>query len=279
MILVAGGTGRLGTLVVSQLADRGLEVRVLTREPARAAQLAGVATEIATGDVRDRASIERAMGGVTTVVSAVHGFAGPGHVTPASIDRDGNANLVDAAAAAGAHVVLMSVVGVSAGSPMELFRAKHDAEEHLRANGAPWTIVRSTAFVELWAEIMRKPLVFGRGDNPINFVSVHDVAAVVVRAVVDPNLRGQILEVGGPQNVTFNELAALLQQARGRSGKIHHVPRAILRALAPLARQPRAAITMDTADMRFDVKGRSDLPLTDLRTALLRVTSESHQKA
>jgi uncharacterized protein YbjT (DUF2867 family) len=279
MILVAGGTGRLGTLVVSQLAEKGLEVRVLTREPARAAQLAGVATEIATGDVRDRASIERAMGGVTIVVSAVHGFAGPGHVTPASIDRDGNANLVDAAAASRADVVLMSVVGVSADSPMALFRAKHDAEEHLRASGAPWTIVRSTAFVELWAEIMRKPLVFGRGDNPINFVSVHDVAAVVVRAVVDPNLRGQILEVGGPQNVTFNELAALLQRARGRSGKIHHVPRSILRALAPLARQPRAAITMDTADMRFDVTGRSDLPLTDLATALSRLTSESHQTA
>ena len=279
MILVAGGTGRLGTLVVSQLAERGLEVRVLTRDPIRAAHLADVATEIATGDVRDRASIERAMDGVKTVVSAVHGFAGPGHVTPASIDRDGNANLVDTAGAAGADVVLMSVVGVAADSPMELFRAKNNAEEHLRASGAPWTIVRSTAFVELWAEIMEKPLVFGRGDNPINFVSVHDVAAVAVRAVVDPNLRGQILEVGGPQNLTFNELAAILQEVRGRTRRIHHVPRSILRAMAPLARQPRAAITMDTADMSFDVTGRSDLPLTDLRTALSRVTSESNRKA
>jgi NADH dehydrogenase len=212
-------------------------------------------------------------------VSAVHGFAGPGHVTPASIDRDGNAKLVDVAAAAGADVVLMSVVGVSADSPMELFRAKNSAEVHLRASGAPWTIVRSTAFIELWAEIMEKPLVFGRGENPINFVSVHDVAAVVVRAVVDPILRGQILEVGGPQDVTFNQLAALLQEVRGHTRKVHHVPRSILRAMAPLARQPRAAITMDTADMRFDVTGRSDLPLTDLRTALSRLTSESNRRS
>ncbi|HTL83613.1 MAG TPA: NAD(P)H-binding protein [Acidimicrobiia bacterium] len=279
MMLVAGGTGRLGTLVVSQLVEKGFEVRVLTRDPARAAHLTGVATEIATGDVRDRASIERTMDQVRTVVSAVHGFAGPGHVTPASIDRDGNANLVDSAAAAGADVVLMSVVGASADSPMELFRAKHDAEEHLRTSGAPWTIVRSTAFVELWAEIMRKPIVFGRGDNPINFVSVHDVAAVVVRAAIDPNVRGQILEVGGPQNVTFNELAMLLQQARGTGGKIRHVPRSVLRALAPFGRQPRAAITMDTADMRFDVTGRTDLPLTELGTALSRVASGPHPKA
>lgn len=273
MILVAGGTGRLGSLLVSQLATSGLDVRVLTRDPRRASHLSGVATEIASGDVRDRPSIERAMVGVSTVVSAVHGFAGPGRVTPASVDRAGNANLVDAAATAGADVVLMSVVGASAHSPMELFRAKHDAEAHLRASGAPWTIVRSTAFVELWAEIMKKPLVFGRGDNPINFVSVRDVAAVAARAVVDPSLRRQVLEVGGPQNLTFNELAALLQEVRGSTGKVHHVPRSILRAMAPLARQPRAGITMDTADMTFDVTGRSDLPLTDLRTALSRAAA------
>jgi uncharacterized protein YbjT (DUF2867 family) len=190
MILVAGGTGRLGTLVVSHLAAGGRDVRVLTRDPTRAHHLPDGVAEIVNGDVRDRASIERALRGVTTVVSAVHGFAGPGRVSPASVDRDGNANLVDVATAAGADVVLMSVVGASVDSPMELFRAKHAAEQHLRESGTPWTIVRATAFVELWAEIMAKPIVFGRGNNPINFVSVGDVAAVVERAVVDAGLRG-----------------------------------------------------------------------------------------
>jgi uncharacterized protein YbjT (DUF2867 family) len=271
LILVTGGTGRLGTLVVSRLAAGGHDVRVLTRDPTRARHLPGT-IEIVNGDVRDRPSIERAMRGVTTVVSAVQGFAGPGRVSPASVDRDGNANLVDVAAAAGADVVLMSVVGASADSPMELFRAKHDAEQHLRASGTPWTIVRATAFVELWVDIMAKPIIFGRGDNPINFVSVRDVAAVVERSVVDAGLRGHVLEVGGPQNMTFNELAALLQDVRGQSRKVRHVPRSVLRAFAPLARQPRAGITMDTTDMTFDAsKARTDytdLPMTDLRAAL-----------
>ena len=273
MILVAGGTGRLGSLVVARLVDRGLEVRVLTREAKRADHLPA-GPQIAIGDVRDRASIDRAMEGVTVVVSAVQGFAGPGHVTPAAIDRDGNANLVDAAAAVGAAVVLMSVVGASAESPMELFRAKHDAEEHVRAAGIAWTIVRATAFVELWAQIMTKPIVFGRGNNPINFVSVDDVAAVVERAVIDDSLRGQTLEVGGPENLTFNELADLLQDVRGGERKVRHVPRWVLRTMAPIARQPRAGITMDTADMTFDAATArapyADLPVTDLRAALTR---------
>jgi NADH dehydrogenase len=274
MIAVAGGTGRLGSLVVTRLAARGLAVRVLTRDPARARHLAEAATEVVTCDVRDRASVERAMQGATTIVSAVHGFAGPGRVSPATVDRDGNTNLVDTATALDAGVVLLSVIGASPNNPMELFRAKYDAEQHLRASTTRWTIVRAAAFIELWAEIMNGAPVFGRGENPINFVSVNDVAAVVERAVTDTGLRGHLIEVGGPQNITFNELAALLQQVRGRPAKVRHIPRWLLRSLAPFARQARAAIAMDNADMTFDpVAGHNalaDQPMTDIQTALNR---------
>lgn len=271
MILVAGGTGRLGTRVVLRLAARGLDVRVLTRDPARARHLAGAAS-IVTGDVRDRASLEPSLRGVTTVVSAVHGFAGPGRVSPASVDRDGNANLVDAAAAVGADVVLVSVVGASATSPMDVFRAKFAAEQHLQASGVRWTIVRAAAFVELWAEIMSNPIVFGRGENPINFVSVDDVAAVVERTVVDAGLRGQTLEVGGPENLTFNELAELLQRTRGSTAKVRHVSPRLLRVMAPFQRKARAAIAMDTTDMRFDAAAQAfaGQPVTSVEAALAR---------
>ena len=211
------------------------------------------------------------------VVSAVHGFAGPGHVSPESVDRAGNANLVDAAAGVGADVVMLSVVGTSAEHPMELFRAKHAAEAQLRASGVRWTIVRATAFVELWAEIMAKPIVFGRGENPINFVSVEDVSVVVERAVIDSRLRGKVIEVGGPQNLTFNQLAALIQNMRGRPAKVRHVPRVLLRAIAPLARQPRAAIAMDTIDMTFDAAAPGhalvELPMTDIQVALAQAAN------
>jgi uncharacterized protein YbjT (DUF2867 family) len=273
-ILVAGGSGRLGTLLVKRLAAKGLEVRVLTRDPARAHHLAGLATEIVQGDVRDLASVNAAMVGVTTVVSAVHGFAGPGRVSPESVDRDGNANVVDAAAAVRADVVLMSVVGASPEHTMELFRAKYAAEQRLRSSDVRWTIVRSTAFVQLWAEIMARPIVLGRGENPINFVSADDVAGALERAVVDDGLRGTVLEVGGPQNLTFNELAELLQRTREQQATIRHVPRWLLQTMAPFARQARAAVAMDTIDMTFDATPHrlafADVPLTSVETALTR---------
>jgi NADH dehydrogenase len=243
--------------------------------------------DVARGDVRDAASVGRALRGVGTVISAVHGFAGPGGVSPASVDRVGNANLIDAAALAGAAFVLVSVVGASPGHPIGLFRAKHGAEETLRTSGIPWTIVRATTFMETWATIMNQPLqasgkipVFGRGDNPVNFVSATDVAALTALAVTDPGLRGQVLELGGPDNLTFNQLATIVQETTGRRGTVRHIPRPALQAMAwatatikpALARQARAALAMDTLDMTFDPaptrRAFPDLPETDIRLAL-----------
>jgi len=269
MILLAGGTGRLGTVLAARLTGQGQAVRILTRDPARASQLAVQGAEIATGDVRDRASLTAAVRGADVVVSAVHGFAGPGRVSPATVDFQGNVNLIDAASAAHAEVVLMSVVGAAASSPMELARMKHAAEEHLRASGTPWTIVRATAFLELWTDILGKtaarsgrPVVFGRGDNPINFVSVMDVAALVEHAVTDPATRGRTLEIGGPDNLTFNQLAAAIQAAAGRTSTPRHVPPLALELIAHtagrlrpgLGRQARAALVMDGTDLTGTVR-------------------------
>jgi uncharacterized protein YbjT (DUF2867 family) len=266
MILVAGGTGILGSRLVDRLLSRGLRVRILTRDGSRVPRRERENLEVAAGDVRVRASVTQAMTGVATVVSAIHGFAGPGG-SPASVDRDGNANLIDGAGAVNATVVLMSVIGASANSPMELFRMKHAAEQHLRASGVPWTIVRANPFLETWVGLLQttagasgRPLVFGRGDNPISFISADDVAALLEHVVTDSSTRGQTVEIGGARGLTLNQLAAAVQKASGRDGGPRHVPRPMLRGMAmvlgpvkpELARQAQAALVMDSSDLRFD---------------------------
>ncbi|HEY1640177.1 MAG TPA: SDR family oxidoreductase [Streptosporangiaceae bacterium] len=286
MILVAGGTGRLGTLLVGSLTRRGEKVRVLTRDPQRAAHLAGV-TEVVTGDVRDPASLGPAVAGTDTVVSAVHGFTGSRGISLATVDRDGNASLCDAAREHGASLVLMSVVGAAAASPLELFRMKHAAERYVAGSGVPVTIVRATAFLELWIDLLRqtagqsgRPLVFGRGDNPVNFVSALDVAALLDHVIGDPAARGGVLEIGGPANLTLNQLAGAVQAADGRTRPPRHLPRPVLRVMAStagrarpeLGRQVRTALAMDTADLTFDAAAARQrypgLPSTSLTQVL-----------
>ena len=184
MILVAGGTGRLGTLIVERLEAQGHRVRALSHH--------------SDGDLRR--ITDESLNDVSVVVSAVTGFPAQ---PPADVDRDGNVALIDAAERAGADVVLVSVLGATADSPMELFRMKHVAEEHLRRSRCGWTIVRPDAFEETWVEILEqtagrrcRPLVFGRGDNPFAWVSVQTVATEVVRAANDPRCAAALSTCG-----------------------------------------------------------------------------------
>jgi uncharacterized protein YbjT (DUF2867 family) len=279
VILVAGGTGRVGGEVVRLLNGKGLAVRVLSRNLEAATGKGAQSVEFVAGDVRDPASLERAVAGVSTVVSTVTGFA-PGEPGPRAIDDEGNRALIRAARAAGAeHFVLVSIAGASPSHQLEIHRAKHRAEEELRGSGLAWTIVRPTVLMETWTMVVGEPIrkggrarVFGRGDNPVNFVSADDVAGFVVGAVLDRALRGVILEVGGPENLTLNQVVALCQETCARFGPVAHVPLPMLRlasVLVPrlkpdIGRLIEAAVDMDTSDMSFDA-GTLQLRFPDAR--------------
>ena len=117
MILVTGGTGTLGREVVRRLLDAGERVRVMTRDRRRASGLPPAA-DIVEGDLCDEASVTSALRGCQHVVSAAHGFVGPGKPTPEAVDREGNRRLIRAAVAANVErFVLLSVVGAGAEHP------------------------------------------------------------------------------------------------------------------------------------------------------------------
>ncbi len=257
MIVVAGGTGRLGSKIVSRLVTAGHPVRVLARG------LTGTVpegAELVRGDVRSSDDVARALEGAEVVVSAVQGFAGPGKVSPRTVDRQGNQRLIAGAARAGADVVLVSVTHASSESPLEIAREKYAAEQCLCEARVGWTVVRSAAFVELWVEILEKtagrshrPVVFGRGDRPLWWVSVGDVADVVTGVVLDRSARGSTIDVVGPAGLTLEELAQKVMAAHDWSGSPRHIPPAALLvgsvtvgALVPsIRRQLRAALAMD----------------------------------
>jgi uncharacterized protein YbjT (DUF2867 family) len=259
VILVAGGTGTLGRDLVAELADAGHAVRVLTRSRDHAE---GLPVDVVVGDIGDPAAVGAAVRGCSTVISAVHGFTGGRGRGPDAVDRRGNHHLVQAAVEGGVeHFVLLSVHDARPDHPMSLHRAKFAAEQDLRTSGLRWTILRPTAYLETWIDVLGgKPgggpaLVFGRGTNPINFVSVHDVSTVITRVVDDPTPHEEPIDVAGPQDLTMVEFTRLLGAQR-----IRRIPRAALRVLAvaarpvapAFARQAAAAIVMDTEDMTCD---------------------------
>jgi uncharacterized protein YbjT (DUF2867 family) len=268
VIVVAGGSGTLGTRLLALLGDRGLDLRILARDPDKARSLVGSKVEIVPGDVTDAPTLERAVAGARTVVSAITGFGPARDVSPRSVDWQGNANLIRAARAAGVeHFILLSVCQAAADHPIELFRMKYRAEEELRASGLAWTIIRPTAYMETWVHVLGDPLLetgstrmFGRGENPINFVSAHDVAGFVDLAVMDRAMRGVTVDAGGPENLTMSQVVETFQAVTGGRGKVSHVPLPMLRVMSSLMKPfnptmaglARASVVLDTRDMTLD---------------------------
>lgn len=262
MITVVGGTGRLGRVVVASLTARNTPVRVVSRHAGSAATSSDphlAAAELVEADVADPRQARAAIAGSSHVVAAMTGMNPRGGAGPQAVDRDAAIVLVDAAADAGCHLVLVSVVGAAPDSPIELFRMKAAAEAHLRASAVPWTIVRATAFAELWNDVVTdsagrdgRARLLGPAQNPMNFVKVDDVAAAVVRALDDSAFVGQCIEVRGSDNLSLTDYAARLT---GRPPK--HLPTALVRTLAigaqpfapGLARIARQALAMEQVDL------------------------------
>lgn len=270
MILAIGATSSLGRLVVPQLLEKGEKVRAMTRTPEKAEDLRTLGAEVVKGDLRDPESVVKACRGIEKVIAMSHSFIGRGSSSPQIVDDKGNRGLIDAAKAEGVkHFVFTSVLGARGDHPIDFFQIKYKIEEYLKQSGLTYIIIRASAFMEFWASMVGQPIIdsgktkiFGNGKNPINFVSVEDVAKFAVLALQNPEAQNRVIEVGGPENLTFEEVVNTFERVTGKTAKVSHVPlpamrimKVIVGAFNPaLGRMITSGIHNDTADMTFDMK-------------------------
>jgi NAD(P)H dehydrogenase (quinone) len=211
LIGVTGATGRVGSRVARQLADAGLEQRLIVRDPSRAPELPGATVAQATYDEPGEA-----LAGVHTLLM-VSAAEHP--------DRVGqHLRFLDAAKAAGVeHVVYTSFLAAAPDSTFTLGRHHWATEEHLRGLGVRWTFLRDS----LYADFL--PLMAGEdgvirgpaGDGRVGAVAIDDVADVAVTVLKDPGSHvGQAYDLTGPRTVSLAEVAALLS-AQGTPTTFH----------------------------------------------------------
>ena len=236
-VLVTGGTGFVGTHVVNRLLQRGHEVAVLARDPAKTRNRYNRPVEAVAGDVLDPASFASAASGREALVHLVGIIHEKGRQTFDRMHREAAANAVAAAGSAGALRLLhMSAVGSSEDSPSEYGRSKAAGEKAVRASGLDWTIFRPSiifgpgdGFVSLLAPIVRYNPgfipVIGPGTTRFQPVSVYDVARLFSDALEKPETSGQTYEIGGPDVFTLNDVYREIAAAVGKPRKpLLHLP-------------------------------------------------------
>lgn len=240
-VLVVGATGFMGRESVRQLLQAGMQVRAMTRTPEKAADLKQLGAEVVQGDLIDPASLEKACQDMEAVVSAAHSLLGGGKYSSRAVDLAGHLSLVDAAKAAGVqHIVYASLLGLTPDSPLEFARYKNAVEQYIQSSGMHYTILRLPAFMEWHAHIFLgkgilekgQTSILGAGEDKVNFISACDVAKFVVIGLTNARACDRVLDVGGPSNITKNDLAKMYMEFSGKQAKVSHLPKPMMRVMS-----------------------------------------------
>lgn len=266
MILVVGATGQLGSGIVRELSRAGSPARAFVRPGAAVADLAGLeGVEIAIGDLRDGASVDRALEGVTHVVATANTVAPRRGDRRRDILDRGYAALIAGAEREGVEqFVFVSVPRTPHQEQSPELRWKRINEERLIDSGVPHTILRFPMFTEVWLALsgssipergearstLQRPfpftrrfrrvtgrmvegrgrlLVSGRPDTRQAFISIHDVARITAAAVGRPAVVDRVLEIGGPEILDWHAIAEIWSRLLDRPVRVTTTPRAVFR--------------------------------------------------
>jgi uncharacterized protein YbjT (DUF2867 family) len=239
-IVVIGGTGLIGSKVVARL--RGSDHDVLAAAP-------NTGVNTVTGE-----GLSAALDGAEVVID----LANSPSFEPSAVMHFFTAherNLLAAEARAGIrHHVALSIVGDDRSPDIGYFRAKVAQEDLIKASGIPYTIIRSTQFMEF----LRSIAASGADGNIVRIspglfqpIAADDVAAIVAEVALAPPRNG-IIEIAGPERAPFNEFVARYLKAVGDPRKVLSDPEARYyggrveeRSLVPLGEARLGRIGLD----------------------------------
>jgi uncharacterized protein YbjT (DUF2867 family) len=230
-VVVTGATGQQGGAVVRTLLERGHAVRAVTRDldSAKAGALAKAGATLVRASLEDTTALTKALEGATSLFAVTTPFEkGP----EAEVQQGISA--ADAAKAAGVHLVFNSVGSANRQTGVPHFDSKYEVEKHIARIGVRATVLAPVYFME--------NLYFGREQlakgvyatalpptRRLAQIAVADIGAVAVRLLEDPGrFAGKRFDLGGDE-LTGNDVVAILSRVTGRPFSYVQVPLDIIR--------------------------------------------------
>ena len=223
-ILLLGSTGFVGRGVAHKILDAGHPLRVLVRDPMKAAAFKVRGAQVVVGDALNLQSVTQAAQGVECIISLVAARRNAPQDMLA-VNQDGPRILGQAAIAAGVTSVLfVSAIGSKLDPHFKYFSSRWMGEQDLAKTGVAGTILRFSIIIGEDGGIVRDferaivgpfAIIPGSGQAQIQPILREDAARCIVEAVSKPELLGKIIELGGPEVVTYETIFDWFLQARG----------------------------------------------------------------
>ncbi|MBB4063022.1 SDR family oxidoreductase [Gellertiella hungarica] len=203
-VLVLGATGTIGSKVAALLVARGEKVKAVSRNATPVAGAEAVALDLA-----NPAALGAALEGVDRIFANVPA----GYLDPVGLLGP----VIEAAAARGIKVVLMTVLGVDADDSIPY----RQLELKLIASGTPYGIIRpnwfSDNFHSYWREGIRHgAIAVPAAEGKSSFIDTRDIAESAVALLTRSDFDGQAFNLTGPEALSYGEAAAILSDVVGK---------------------------------------------------------------
>jgi len=231
-VLVAGATGYLGRYVAEEFKRQGHFVRAVARSPEKLQRLSPQPDEIIHGEVTRPDTLDGVCDGIEAVFSSVGITKQKDGLSFHDVDYQGNANLLNAALRAGVQkFIYVSVLNGPDLLHLDIVKAHEDFVHDLKSSGIDFAVVRPTGYFSdmgQFLEMARKGRIylFGDGSSRMNPIHGADLAKCCVGALESEHRE---LDVGGPQVLSYREIAELAFETLGRPVRISAVPRWLIR--------------------------------------------------
>ncbi|MGB8326899.1 MAG: NmrA family NAD(P)-binding protein [Steroidobacteraceae bacterium] len=275
MILVVGATGQLGTAVIRRLVANGQSVRAFVRHGSRHEHLRAMGAELAFGDLRESDAVDAACRDVHTVMATANVVAPEGPSSFEAVEGRGYAALISACERhAVAQFIFASVPVTPHDDAVPTFRYKRLNEQRLQQSRLTYTVFQCSLFMDDWFAFIgsRIPLhgaesatldrrywflqAFMKGVGGLidrrgialipgsprvrhAFIALDDVAEFMVRSIGREDLRRAVVQIGGPQVLTWGEVVACYSAMLGKPLRAIYLPSGLFRVqralLAPLS--------------------------------------------
>jgi uncharacterized protein YbjT (DUF2867 family) len=258
MILVTGGTGFVGGHLIRRLREKNIPVRAVVRAPEKAGPLRDLGVEVVKGDVSDRESLDAAAAGVERVVHLVGIIQEAPGQTFKAIHVEGTRTVVAAAKKAGVHHFFhQSALGSRPKAASEYHRTKWEAEDLVRESGIPYSILRPSLiygpgdkFTMRLSDMLKfSPVlpVVGSGKAKVQPIYIDDVVTCIEKAVTGDAHLNEIYEIGGPEQLTYEEVTKAIARAMGIWRPKVNVPMLFMKPMARVleAVLPNPPVTTD----------------------------------
>jgi uncharacterized protein YbjT (DUF2867 family) len=238
MNLIIGATGMVGSEICRLLKKENMPVRAMVREtsdPVKINKLKELGVEIVEGDLRKSTTFKPALQGVKTVITTASSIPFSyvaGENDPVLVDRNGMISLIDEARDGGVKHFIYTSFSKQIDLDFPLRNAKRAVEQHLQKAGMIYTILRPSAFMEVWltaavgfdAVNAKVQLCGDDGTKPISYISYFDVARFAVESLKNPHARNAAIELGGSEKLSQVDAVKIFEDISKKKFDVQYVP-------------------------------------------------------